>query len=272
MKSLAARRLAVRSGPRALVGRVATVRAVPAPVGQVQLDGALWRARMWDLERKACRWPRAAPSSSSRSTASPLLSDRPRNGRCIEMTAVLVGSGGPRRAGGVARGRVGSRAARVRARRGVPLRPPRRPEGPGPGAAGADRRSHGAGDAAHDHAHDSAAGRDHARQRARPRGRRRVLPRRGRGRVGGRHRGLPAGDLRDREDHAALGARQGGARHVALRARAPQRGSAAHHRRADRAVGDQGASRSRSRTSGSRRRCSARWRARRRPSATAARR
>jgi membrane-bound ClpP family serine protease len=50
VKSLAARRLAVRSGPRALAGRVATVRTVPAPVGQVQLDGALWRARMWELE------------------------------------------------------------------------------------------------------------------------------------------------------------------------------------------------------------------------------
>src|SRR5829696_2002064 len=49
VKSLAARRMRVRSGPRALAGRVATVRTVPAPVGQVQLDGALWRARMWDL-------------------------------------------------------------------------------------------------------------------------------------------------------------------------------------------------------------------------------
>jgi membrane-bound ClpP family serine protease len=50
MKSLTARRLTVRSGPRALAGRVATVRTVPAPVGQVQLDGALWRARMWEFE------------------------------------------------------------------------------------------------------------------------------------------------------------------------------------------------------------------------------
>ncbi len=49
-KSLSAHRMAVRSGPRALAGRVATVRTVPAPVGQVQLDGALWRARMWDFE------------------------------------------------------------------------------------------------------------------------------------------------------------------------------------------------------------------------------
>jgi membrane-bound serine protease (ClpP class) len=49
-KSLTAHRMSVRSGPQALTGRVATVRAVPAPVGQVQLDGALWRARMWDLE------------------------------------------------------------------------------------------------------------------------------------------------------------------------------------------------------------------------------
>jgi membrane-bound ClpP family serine protease len=50
--SLAAQRLAVRSGPRTLVGRVATVRSLPAPVGQVQIDGALWRARLWDLEEE----------------------------------------------------------------------------------------------------------------------------------------------------------------------------------------------------------------------------
>jgi len=50
VKSLAVRRLAVRSGSRTLAGRVATVRTVPAPIGQVQLDGALWRARMWDLD------------------------------------------------------------------------------------------------------------------------------------------------------------------------------------------------------------------------------
>jgi membrane-bound serine protease (ClpP class) len=49
-KSLAARRLRVRSGSRALVGRVGTVRRAPAPLGQVQLDGALWRARVWELE------------------------------------------------------------------------------------------------------------------------------------------------------------------------------------------------------------------------------
>ena len=52
VKSLATRRQAVRSGPRALAGRVATVRTVPAPVGQVQLDGALWRARLSDLEEE----------------------------------------------------------------------------------------------------------------------------------------------------------------------------------------------------------------------------
>jgi membrane-bound serine protease (ClpP class) len=50
VKSLGTLRLTARSGPSALVGRVATVRAVPAPLGQVQLDGALWRARMWDLD------------------------------------------------------------------------------------------------------------------------------------------------------------------------------------------------------------------------------
>jgi membrane-bound ClpP family serine protease len=50
--SLTAHRLAVRSGPRTLVGRVATVRSLPAPVGQVQLDGVLWNARLWDLEEE----------------------------------------------------------------------------------------------------------------------------------------------------------------------------------------------------------------------------
>jgi membrane-bound serine protease (ClpP class) len=57
VKSLAAHRMAVRSGPRALAGRLATVRTVPAPVGQVQLDGALWRARMWELEAEGMPVP-----------------------------------------------------------------------------------------------------------------------------------------------------------------------------------------------------------------------
>jgi membrane protein implicated in regulation of membrane protease activity len=52
VKSLAAHGLPVRSGRRALVGRVATVRSVPAPIGQVQIDGALWRARLWDLQEE----------------------------------------------------------------------------------------------------------------------------------------------------------------------------------------------------------------------------
>jgi membrane-bound ClpP family serine protease len=50
VKSLATRRMAVRTGSTAMLGRVATVRAVPAPVGQVLLDGALWRARFWDFD------------------------------------------------------------------------------------------------------------------------------------------------------------------------------------------------------------------------------
>jgi membrane-bound serine protease (ClpP class) len=48
--SLATARLTARSGTRALTGRVATVRVALAPVGQVQLDGTLWRARMWELD------------------------------------------------------------------------------------------------------------------------------------------------------------------------------------------------------------------------------
>ena len=50
IKSLATRRRPVRTGSPALLGRVATVRSIPAPVGQVQLDGTLWRARFWEFE------------------------------------------------------------------------------------------------------------------------------------------------------------------------------------------------------------------------------
>jgi membrane-bound ClpP family serine protease len=51
--SLAVRRRRVRSGAPALIGRLGTVRAVPAPLGQVLVDGALWRARLWGLEEDA---------------------------------------------------------------------------------------------------------------------------------------------------------------------------------------------------------------------------
>jgi membrane-bound ClpP family serine protease len=46
-KALAVSRRAVRGGAQGLVGRVGEVRAAPAPLGQVFLDGALWRARLW---------------------------------------------------------------------------------------------------------------------------------------------------------------------------------------------------------------------------------
>jgi membrane-bound serine protease (ClpP class) len=51
-KAITAHRAAVRSGPLALAGRVATVRTAPAPVGRVQLDGALWRARIWEPDEE----------------------------------------------------------------------------------------------------------------------------------------------------------------------------------------------------------------------------
>jgi membrane-bound ClpP family serine protease len=48
-QALAATRGRVRTGAEGLVGRVGVVRAVPAPLGQVFVDGALWRARpCWD--------------------------------------------------------------------------------------------------------------------------------------------------------------------------------------------------------------------------------
>ena len=46
-KALAARRTRVRSGAQGLIGRVGEVRAAPAPLGKVFLDGALWKARLW---------------------------------------------------------------------------------------------------------------------------------------------------------------------------------------------------------------------------------
>ena len=45
------RRRSIRAGPQALVGRIGEVRAAPDPLGQVFVDGALWRARQWALER-----------------------------------------------------------------------------------------------------------------------------------------------------------------------------------------------------------------------------
>jgi membrane-bound serine protease (ClpP class) len=49
--SLVARRTRTRAGASALIGKVGTVRAVPAPLGQVQLNGTLWRARLWEIDR-----------------------------------------------------------------------------------------------------------------------------------------------------------------------------------------------------------------------------
>ena len=49
-KGLATRRIRARGGAEGLIGRLGEVRAVPAPVGCVFVDGALWRARRWDLE------------------------------------------------------------------------------------------------------------------------------------------------------------------------------------------------------------------------------
>jgi membrane-bound serine protease (ClpP class) len=47
---LAVRRSPVRGGQAGLIGRRGEVRAVPAPIGRVLVDGALWRARAWSGE------------------------------------------------------------------------------------------------------------------------------------------------------------------------------------------------------------------------------
>ena len=52
-KALAASRRSVRGGAEGLVGRLGEVRAAPAPLGQVFLDGALWRARSWAGDQDA---------------------------------------------------------------------------------------------------------------------------------------------------------------------------------------------------------------------------
>jgi membrane-bound ClpP family serine protease len=60
-KVLIARHRAVRSGGEGLIGRIGVLRAEPAPLGQVFVDGALWRCRVWGLDEE----PRAvAPGDS----------------------------------------------------------------------------------------------------------------------------------------------------------------------------------------------------------------
>jgi len=49
-KGLATRQIRARGGAEGLIGRLGEVRAAPEPVGRVFVDGALWRARRWDLE------------------------------------------------------------------------------------------------------------------------------------------------------------------------------------------------------------------------------
>ncbi len=52
-KTLSASRRRVRGGAEGMIGRVGEVRAAPAPLGQVFLDGALWRARVWAGDEEA---------------------------------------------------------------------------------------------------------------------------------------------------------------------------------------------------------------------------
>jgi membrane-bound ClpP family serine protease len=52
-KALTASRRRVRGGAQGLIGRVGEVRAAPAPLGQVFLDGALWRARVSAADEEA---------------------------------------------------------------------------------------------------------------------------------------------------------------------------------------------------------------------------
>jgi membrane-bound ClpP family serine protease len=49
-KGVTTRRLRPRTGAEGLIGHVGEVRMAPAPIGRVFVDGALWRARQWELE------------------------------------------------------------------------------------------------------------------------------------------------------------------------------------------------------------------------------
>ena len=60
-KAMAARRARVRSGPEGLIGRVGEVRAAPAPLGKVFLDGALWKAKMWSPDEDGTMLERGDP-------------------------------------------------------------------------------------------------------------------------------------------------------------------------------------------------------------------
>ena len=168
-----------RARDEALVGRARRGARAPAPVGRVFVDGALWRARRWDLEGEPPLEPRRPRRGRARQRAD---ADRAPGGgmgggAMIEavLVAIIADPGRARVAAG--RG-VGAGPARVRARGRVPARPDDRHQGPGPRAARARDRPHGARLAAHRHAQRPAAGRDHARQRPRARRRRRLLPRR----------------------------------------------------------------------------------------------
>jgi membrane-bound ClpP family serine protease len=54
-KALALRRRRPRSGAQALIGRVGVVRHVPAPVGDVLVEGELWKARASWADEPALR-------------------------------------------------------------------------------------------------------------------------------------------------------------------------------------------------------------------------
>jgi membrane-bound serine protease (ClpP class) len=49
---LLARQTPVRGGAAGLIGRRGELRAIPAPVGCVLVDGALWRARVWEHDEE----------------------------------------------------------------------------------------------------------------------------------------------------------------------------------------------------------------------------
>ena len=135
----------VRSGPQGLIGRVGEVRAAPAPLGKVFLDGALWKARLWCPEDEEAKLASGDPIVVERVDGLTLTVRRAEDWELAPMKADgSMAVADPPRAAAVAGGRLGARAARVRAGGRVPARAARRRARARARAADPRHRPHGA--------------------------------------------------------------------------------------------------------------------------------
>ena len=227
----------VKTGVEGLVGHVGVMRSAPAPLGQVFVDGALWRARA--RASRTISWPgrpgrrRAGQGLDALRAPRRGVGDRPVTAVIVALV-IIVALGSPLpapRCGSCASTSAASSSASAAS--SAP-----RARASSCSSRVVDRMV--AGRPAHGDDGRPAAGRDHARQRDGQGQRGRLLPRHRPGHAVIEVERLPPRHVADRADDAALRARPGRPRRPAGRARAAQRAPAADHRRADRAVGRQG--------------------------------